>query len=69
MQAVLMVSDFGVNQSQVKFHLLHERLERLGALLPISADTAATETYYIKGYYDLEETINVQKSELCLHKE
>jgi len=27
-----------------------------------SADTAATETFHIKGYYDLEETIEVQSS-------
>ena len=25
-----------------------------------SADTAATETYYMKGYYNLEETIKVK---------
>jgi len=39
---------------------LHERLKRSGKA---SADTSATETYYMKGYYDLEETIKVQKSE------
>ena len=38
---------------------MHERLERLGR----PQLTATTETYYIKGYYDLEETIKVQKSE------
>ena len=28
-----------------------------------SADTATTETYYIQGYYNLEETIKAQISE------
>ena len=32
--------------SQVKYRLLHGRLERIGEA---SADTAATETYYMKG--------------------
>ena len=40
------------SQSQVKYRLLHGRLERIGEA---SADTAATETYYMKGYYNLEE--------------
>src|SRR6218665_60020 len=44
--------------SQVKYRLLHGRLERIGEA---SADTAATETYYMKGYYNLEEeTIKVK---------
>ena len=36
--------------SQVKYRLLHGRLEKIGEA---SADTAATETYYMKGYYNL----------------
>ena len=44
--------------SQAKCRLLHGRLERIGEA---SADTAATETYYMKGYYNLEEeTIKVK---------
>ena len=35
-----------------QYCLLHGRLERIGEG---SADTAATETYYMKGYYNLEE--------------
>jgi len=36
---------------------LRGRLEKIGEA---SADTAATETYYMKGYYNLEEeTIKV----------
>ena len=46
-----------LKSSQGKFRLLHERLERLGR--PQLIDTAASETYYIKGYCDLEETIKV----------
>src|SRR6218665_3172285 len=43
--------------SQVKYRLLHGILEKIGEA---SADTAATETYYMKGYYNLEEeTIKV----------
>src|SRR6218665_3286298 len=44
--------------SQVTYRLLHGRLEKIGEA---SADTAATETYYMKGYYNLEEeTIKVK---------
>ena len=47
-----------IKSSQVKYRLLHGRLERIGEA---SADTAATETYYMKGYYNLEEeTIKVK---------
>ena len=47
-----------VESSQVKYLLLHGRLERIGEA---SADTAATETYYMNGYYNLEEeTIKVK---------
>src|SRR6218665_3462860 len=49
---------FDVKSSQVKYRLLHGRLEKIGEA---SADTAATETYYMKGYYNLEEeTIKVK---------
>jgi len=37
--------------SQVKFRLLHDTLERIWEA---STDTTATETYYRKGYYNLE---------------
>jgi len=48
-----------VKSSQVKFRLLHERkIRKIGEA---SADTTATETYYIKGCYNLEETIKTQK--------
>src|SRR6218665_2946928 len=43
---------FKVKSSQVKYRLLHGRLEKIGEA---SADTAATETYYMKGYYNLEK--------------
>src|SRR6218665_3128219 len=44
--------------SQVKYRLLHGSLEKNWEA---SADTAATETYYMKGYYNLEEeTIKVK---------
>jgi len=47
-----------VSLLQVKYRLLHGRLERIGEA---SADTAATETYYMKGYCNLEEeTIKVK---------
>src|SRR6218665_2446454 len=58
--AISRVVKLRTGTSQVKFRLLHERLERLGSQPP--ADTAATETYYIKEYYNLEETIKVQIS-------
>ena len=47
-----------MSSQSVKYRLLHGRLEKIGES---SADTAATETYYMKGYYNLEEeTIKVK---------
>jgi len=41
--------------SQISF--IAWKIRKIGEAL---ADTATTEIYYIKGYYDLEETIKVQ---------
>ena len=53
-----MISKDGFKSSQIFFIAW-----KIGKIGEASADTSTTETYYVKGYYDLEETIKLQKSE------